>query len=262
MALRLAGESYLTIQGADNQGWLWEITAQDALPGLKIDQQSTGRIFDFQDGGISRMFMVDGGKVLLANVASPPATPESLMHLWTGDAGTVAPDANALLTLERSGTTPAVINFLVGGGEDVESGLFVGGPTNIPGRGRWVFSQGTTQYWAGYIAGSMKYKLMQSTLEFQQAHAIKTTAGDLTLDPAGAIDFNGNNLKGPGLVGNSWESTKLIFGTSFLEGSEITDPIAPSADKGRLYIRDNGSGKTQLVVRFNTGAIQVLATLP
>lgn len=48
----------------------------------------------------------------------------------------------------------------------------------------------------------------------------------------------------------------------FAELTEISDPTAPSANKGRLYVRDNGSGKSQLVVRFPTGAVQVIATEP
>lgn len=48
----------------------------------------------------------------------------------------------------------------------------------------------------------------------------------------------------------------------FAEFIEISDPTAPSANKSRLYTRDNGAGKTQLVVRFPTGAIQVIATEP
>jgi hypothetical protein len=43
---------------------------------------------------------------------------------------------------------------------------------------------------------------------------------------------------------------------------EIADPSAPAADKAELYIRDNGAGKTQLCVRFSSGAVQVLATQP
>lgn len=43
---------------------------------------------------------------------------------------------------------------------------------------------------------------------------------------------------------------------------EQTDPAAPGANEALLYARDNGAGKTQLCVRFNTGAIQVLATEP
>ena len=48
----------------------------------------------------------------------------------------------------------------------------------------------------------------------------------------------------------------------FLQGIEIADAPAPAANTGRLYFRDNGGGKTQLVVRFNTGAVQVVATEP
>lgn len=49
---------------------------------------------------------------------------------------------------------------------------------------------------------------------------------------------------------------------STLSGGERTDPAAPAANTGILYFRDNGSGKTQLCVRFATGAIQVVATQP
>lgn len=47
-----------------------------------------------------------------------------------------------------------------------------------------------------------------------------------------------------------------------LLGPEMADPSAPAADNGILYFRDNGSGKTQLVARFPTGAVQVIATEP
>lgn len=43
---------------------------------------------------------------------------------------------------------------------------------------------------------------------------------------------------------------------------ERTDAAAGAANSARLYARDNGAGKTQLVVRFNTGAIQVIAIQP
>jgi hypothetical protein len=44
--------------------------------------------------------------------------------------------------------------------------------------------------------------------------------------------------------------------------TERADPAAPAANQAVVYARDNGSGKTQLCVRFNTGAVQVLATEP
>ncbi len=49
-------------------------------------------------------------------------------------------------------------------------------------------------------------------------------------------------------------------GLQFAEAS--ADLAAPAANGARLYTRDNGSGKTQLVVRFNTGPVVVIATEP
>lgn len=48
----------------------------------------------------------------------------------------------------------------------------------------------------------------------------------------------------------------------YVEFREVADPAAPAANRARLFARDNGAGKTQLCVRFPTGAVQVLATEP
>lgn len=67
-------------------------------------------------------------------------------------------------------------------------------------------------------------------------------------------------------VGSSgvWVAVGRVGGTVMgaMPFTEISDADAPAADGARLYARDNGAGKTQLVVRFNSGAIQVLATEP
>lgn len=39
-------------------------------------------------------------------------------------------------------------------------------------------------------------------------------------------------------------------------------PAAPSSNTARLFCRDNGSGKSQLVCRFPSGAVQVICTEP
>jgi hypothetical protein len=61
-----------------------------------------------------------------------------------------------------------------------------------------------------------------------------------------------------------------VFGTTntvtlqagAVTGTEISDPAAPAANSGTFYFRDNGAGKTQFVVVFPTGAVQVIATEP
>ena len=54
---------------------------------------------------------------------------------------------------------------------------------------------------------------------------------------------------------------ELNLNDNLIRLAETSDPTAITK-KGKLYVRDNGSGKTQLVVRFGTGAIQVIATEP
>jgi len=51
-------------------------------------------------------------------------------------------------------------------------------------------------------------------------------------------------------------------GKGGLQLEEVSDYAAPSANTARIYVRDNGAGKTQLVVVFPTGAVQVIATEP
>lgn len=51
-------------------------------------------------------------------------------------------------------------------------------------------------------------------------------------------------------------------GWSRMYMGEVSDPAAPSTDNAVVYCRDNGAGKTQLCVRFSSGAVQVIATEP
>lgn len=51
-------------------------------------------------------------------------------------------------------------------------------------------------------------------------------------------------------------------GGTYLRFNEITEPGNSSTNQGRVFAKDNGAGKTQLCVRFNTGATVVIATEP
>lgn len=57
-------------------------------------------------------------------------------------------------------------------------------------------------------------------------------------------------------------STELDIGGGAMTLAEMTAPGSGAVNEARLYAVDNGAGKTQLVVIFNTGAVQVLATQP
>jgi uncharacterized lipoprotein NlpE involved in copper resistance len=53
-----------------------------------------------------------------------------------------------------------------------------------------------------------------------------------------------------------------LFLGSYAQLSEMTAPAAPAANGVRIYAVDNGSGKTQLMALFATGAAQQIAIEP
>ena len=75
-------------------------------------------------------------------------------------------------------------------------------------------------------------------------------------------DSNSKGVYGESPAGYAGYFAGKVYTTKFHEMTEITAPAAPGANKARLFLKDSGSGKTQLCVRFNTGAVQVLATQP
>lgn len=59
-------------------------------------------------------------------------------------------------------------------------------------------------------------------------------------------------------VARSFDKAQTFeLGTVFVEQA---NPSAPAADQAALYARDDGAGKTELVARFATGAVQGIAS--
>jgi len=71
----------------------------------------------------------------------------------------------------------------------------------------------------------------------------------------------GVGVRGKATTGYAGFFDGRVFTTRYYELAEITTPNAPAANQLRLFARDSG-GKTQLCVRFNTGAVQVIKTQP
>ena len=53
-----------------------------------------------------------------------------------------------------------------------------------------------------------------------------------------------------------------VYTNAFYEMTEVAIPAAPLSNRARLFVRDNGSGKTQLCVRFHTGSVRIISTEP
>ena len=56
------------------------------------------------------------------------------------------------------------------------------------------------------------------------------------------------------------DAAEVFITAGHLQLTEISEPSAPSSNRGRLFLKDDGSGKTQLCVRFNSGNTLTLAT--
>lgn len=133
MALRLAGEEYCVVQGLDSDGWPRQVAVADALPGFKVNQQGTGRTFDFQDGGTSILYADDGADIVAiravdARSAIKNAGAANSGHvyvddgLWvTGRVGVgIAPDATYHLFVNETASNGKMAKFRsgLGGGSN------------------------------------------------------------------------------------------------------------------------------------------------
>lgn len=103
-------------------------------------------------------------------------------------------------------------------------------------------------------------------------------AGKQAADPEGLLEliaktYDGSPASGVASVTMTFDTEngkidvggalRMVMGTCYFEMTEqASAPAAPGANRGRLYLIDNGGGKTQLCIRFSTGAVQVIATEP
>lgn len=89
-------------------------------------------------------------------------------------------------------------------------------------------------------------------------------AGSITNEGQGAFLPFYIGAPPDGSAGNAAAVTRSYADSRYVLRTltEQTAPAAPAANQVTLFARDNGAGKTQLCARFNTGAIQVIATEP
>lgn len=82
------------------------------------------------------------------------------------------------------------------------------------------------------------------SVDIQGSHA---TASLNVASAAGTVLFNGNAVN---------------FGNGFSQFLERETPTAPGENTARMYLKDNGGGKSQLAILFSSGAEQIIATQP
>jgi hypothetical protein len=98
---------------------------------------------------------------------------------------------------------------------------------------------------------------------FLQAGAANPYPGIISLEVYSGTYKTGSLLAKALLNANGMSfDCPVDMADNYIQITEQAAPDAPDANKGRLFIQDDGAGKTQLAVRFPTGAVQVIATEP
>ncbi len=122
------------------------------------------------------------------------------------------------------------------------------------------------QFFNGDVGGIAIYGIgmadvaTQGFIEYSSGSGSSAAFGHrFLINAVNIMELEGTGNVGIGTVS---PSTRLDIDAGAMEFAEMTAPAAGVANTARLFCRDNGAGKSQLCVIFNTGAIQVLATQP
>ena len=273
MALRLVGEGYSVVHGLDGLGWLRDITVSSSDPALTLTQQGSGPLLRGKDasGAVAEILnsgvlswltgaALEAGKYQIGR--NNDATNRLQYNVPTGTKHEFSVNGSSMVVVNENGR--------LGIGED-----FPIAPLHVKGG-----ESGASTYGGGESIGFFERSgNAYMTLAGGTTSKVGLTMGDSTNDGLGGLFYY---LSSHATLANTLEvllggGSKLRYSSgafSFQEATEIDvlggdvlftergDPAAPAADKAVLYARDNGSGKTQLAVRFPTGAVQVLATEP
>lgn len=180
---------------------------------------------------------------------------------WGGGAST--PGSGAFVIVDNSGASVVIGN----GNPSARAGVLLGGDVEIyrSTNDQFRIADGDRLKQEGAVSGVV-WDVRRSAEA--QARLLVNTDGvhqwgggaagvDVTLD-RGAADQLRLATDDALLIGAATGA-----GGSFIQFFEQSaDPAVPAANGARLFSKDNGAGKTQLVVRFPTGATQVIATEP
>jgi hypothetical protein len=182
-------------------------------------------------------------------VAGGSGTKEGVLYVSKYIASTASP---AYLAFQKSHSNTVGTKTTTTDGEYLGGILACGVGTAVAefiGGGRIDFIQeGNAADWS-----------LPTRIEFLVGDGVASCPCVMVIKHTGAVGI------GETSPGSALEIDKDAGGSQkgFITMEELgADASAPAANKAALFVRDNGSGKTQLCVKFNTGAVQVLATQP
>lgn len=238
---------------ATSAGMVWQASSAGAYRVYNLIVTDTGKLIGYND---------DGGtnSIITANVSTGGLIDRDTGNVLGGisaSASSIAVGAGAALT---SGASSAVSVGVLASAAG--QGVAVGKSASVSVAGGVA---------VGYTAQATNTKSIAIGFDAQATSA----QNNVTIGEGSRVTSNGGVTLGAesitshalsvalGAVVSTTANSQVAVGTKHFELLELAaDAAAGAANSARLYVRDNGSGKTQLVVRFATGAIQVIATEP
>ncbi len=187
-------------------------------------------------------------------------TPTLTVNSHSVIVGALAASGDVILTVrDRVGTKVLDVNaatMIVNTDPSVKVGIGLSSPSfplhvNLENDNNYVLAIQNTEATVGRNYG----------VRIQAGSSSADTALSIINEPGITTLFT---VKGNGFVaiGKATPNTKFDLGSGAMEFAEMTAPAVGAVNTARLFTQDDGGGKTQLAVRFNTGAIQVIATEP
>jgi hypothetical protein len=97
-------------------------------------------------------------------------------------------------------------------------------------------------------------------------YSLQTDAPTLVVSGSSAgenyVSITGTTAGAEPILMPEGDTPGISLGASYFQFTEMTAPSTAPANSARLFVRDNGSGKTQLCAIFASGAVQVIVTEP
>jgi len=210
--------------------------------------------------GVLYLTPVQGG-LMVGLAADAPAPDGATVHIWAATAGAVTANAAALLVLETSSNTQ-YLQFL-GPSTTIAAGLLFSNPGN-DSIGSFVYDRANDR-WITSMTGANKLLYSPGAFAFQEATAISTSAGALTLNPTTTVIIPDDKLftlgtDGDGVLLNV--SAGLAANTA-LTGVLIGTPVAYALAANSIVLANvtaagdmgfavNNGGHSQLFIHMDT----------
>ena len=156
---------------------------------------------------------------------------------------------DVLLGGDNAADTPTVFNTITNTGGDALHGI---SDFAIGVRGQSISSNNGTGVLG--VSGLFVPTAKPKTGVYGYANQDNTASGVYGLSLLGV------GVRGHSASGYAGYFEGRVYTNAFYELGEIANPALPIANRARLFVRDNGAGKTQLCVRFHTGGVQIIKT--